>query len=303
MDLHAPVFSTENETLDCPDGTAVEAIVSSWGMPPMTDEWLRQFPRLQILFYGAGTIRTVATEASWNRGIRVVSAAAANAVPTAEFAFASILMALKQTWFHALRGRCEGRFERQVERIAGAVGSTVGLIGLGQIGRLVAQKLSSLQVNILAHDPMLDDATALELGVRSISLEELFRESHVVSCHAPLLPQTRRMIRGTHFSSMRRHASFINTARGALIDENEMISELTRRSDLFAHLDVTYPEPPPKDSPLWELPNVMLTPHLAGSQGPECSRMGNLIADEVERFANGKPLQHEVTRERAMTSA
>ncbi len=89
---------------------------------------------------------------------------------------------------------------------------------------------------------------------------------------------------------MRSGATFINTARGAVVNEDEMIQVLTRRPDLFASLDVTDPMPPVEGSPLYTLPNVMLTPHVAGCLGPECRRMGRLMVEELNRFLAGKPL-------------
>jgi phosphoglycerate dehydrogenase-like enzyme len=102
---------------------------------------------------------------------------------------------------------------------------------------------------------------------------------------------------------MKLNATFINTARGAVVRENELIDVLRERSDLTALLDVTYPEPPVPDSPLFTLPNVMLTPHIAGSVGPECLRMGELMYDELCRYLNGEPMRYKVRREQAAMMA
>jgi phosphoglycerate dehydrogenase-like enzyme len=107
------------------------------------------------------------------------------------------------------------------------------------------------------------------------------------------------MITGDHFKMMKRNASFINTARGAVVRESEMIDALRERPDLFALLDVTYPEPPAADSPLYTLPNVIVTPHIAGSMGDECRRMGRYMVDELERWLAGEPFKHLVTPEYA----
>lgn len=107
------------------------------------------------------------------------------------------------------------------------------------------------------------------------------------------------MIEGRHFELMKPHATFLNTARGAVVKENEMIEVLTRRGDLIALLDVTHPEPAAKDSPLWTLPNVILTPHIAGSQDRECRRMGRLMIDEFDRWNSGENLKWAVSKEKA----
>jgi phosphoglycerate dehydrogenase-like enzyme len=130
-----------------------------------------------------------------------------------------------------------------------------------------------------------------------VSLEELFRESDVVSLHAPHTDETDGMITGEHIASMKRGATFINTARGGIVREEEMLEVLRKRPDLTAVLDVTEPEPAAADSPVFALPNVVLTPHIAGSLGLECRRMGRYMVDELRRYLNGEPLRWQVTRE------
>jgi phosphoglycerate dehydrogenase-like enzyme len=187
--------------------------------------------------------------------------------------------------------------------VPGAYGATVGVVSLGKIGRLVCLRLLSHDLDILAHDPYVSEEYARQMGVRLCGLEEMFAVCDVVSLHAPLLPETRGMIRGAHLRAMKRDATFINTARGALVNEEEMIEALRERPDLRVVLDVTWPEPPPPDSPLYDLPNVTLTPHVAGSQGPECRRMGRYAIEELKRFLKGEPLRWRVTKETARIMA
>ncbi len=106
------------------------------------------------------------------------------------------------------------------------------------------------------------------------------------------------MIRGAHFEAMKRGATFINTARGKVVAEAELIAVLRRRPDLFALLDVTQQEEPPPHSPLYALDNVLLTPHIAGSLGRECHRMGRLMAEELDRYLAGEPLRYAIDEER-----
>jgi phosphoglycerate dehydrogenase-like enzyme len=102
---------------------------------------------------------------------------------------------------------------------------------------------------------------------------------------------------------MKPGATFINTARGAVVREQEMIAVLQQRPDLFAVLDVTYPEPPEPDSPLYTLPNVVLTPHIAGAMGVECNRMGRYMVEELKRYLRGDSLEWGITREMARVLA
>jgi phosphoglycerate dehydrogenase-like enzyme len=132
-----------------------------------------------------------------------------------------------------------------------------------------------------------------------VSLERIFAQADVVSLHTPNLPSTRGMITGAHFSAMKSGASFINTARGAVVRETEMLQVLARRPDLTAVLDVTDPEPPVPGSALYSLPNVILTPHIAGSLQGECRRMGRYMLEELQRYLAGEPLRWTITREQA----
>lgn len=176
----------------------------------------------------------------------------------------------------------------------GAYRSRVGLWGLGHIGRLVAAHLAHFDVEILATDPVTSPDAARRAGVRLVPVEELFATCHVVSLHAPLLPETRGTIGERLLNSLGPGATLVNTARGALIDETAAARTLRARPDLTAVLDVTHPEPPAPDSPLFTLPNVVLTPHLGGALGAERHRLGQLVLDELHRFTQDRPLHHAI---------
>ncbi|NUR82890.1 MAG: oxidoreductase, partial [Nonomuraea sp.] len=162
-------------------------------------------------------------------------------------------------------------------------------LSLGAIGQLVADRLAAMDVEVVAWDPFKADTP----------LEEVFATCDVVSVHTPLLPETRGFVGRELLASMKQGATLINTARGALIDEPALVEVLSERPDLFAILDVSDPEPPPPGSPLLTLPNVVYTPHIAGSLGSERGRLGDLAVAELERFASGRPLEHALTREQA----
>ncbi len=275
-----------------------EVIFSGWGAPLMDADFLAAAPRLRAVFYGAGSIRGFTTDAFWQRGIQVASAYAMNAIPVAEFTLGAILLSLKNTWRYALGTK---RLGRQMDRVpcAGGYGSKVGIISLGMIGRLVRERLRPFDLDVLAYDPFVTQAQATALDVEMVSLDEIFRRCDVVSLHTPWLKETEGMIQARHFGLMKNGATFINTARGAVVSEPGMIEVLTKRPDLTALLDVTYPEPPVPDSPFYTLPNVVLTPHIAGSQNRECHRMGRLMIDEFDRFERGEPMKWAISEEKA----
>ena len=283
--------------------TDCEIIFSGWGCPVMNEEFLRHAPNLRVVFYGAGSVKCFVTDAMWARGIRVCSAWGANALPVAEYTLANILFALKGVLRVARRFGASRGEQRYDITPAGGFGSTVGIVSTGMIGRRVIELLRPFSVQVAAYDPFLTEEDAAALGVRKVSLEELFAVSDVVSLHTPNLAETKGMITGELIGSMKRGATLINSARGAVIDEPRMIEVLRAREDLQAVLDVTEPEPPAKDSPLWELSNVYLTPHIAGSIGPECARHGVYMLEECRRDLAGEPMQWELTREKVKNMA
>lgn len=280
------------------DLAGIEVIFGCWGTPQLDAARLARLPSLRAFFYGAGTVKGIVTDALYDRGIVVTTAAAANAVPVAEFTVAQVVLALKgaHRLGRAMHG-ARGRPPAGTAAVPGTFGAEVALVSLGLIGRLVLERLRALELRVLVHDPFVPDAAARALGAEPVGLHEAFARGEVVSLHTPLLPETRGMVRAEHLRALRRHATLLNTARGGLVDEADLVAVLRERPDLTALLDVTDPEPPEPDSPLYTLPNVFLTPHIAGSQGRELLRMGSLAAGEFARWRAGEPLRHAVTRE------
>ncbi|ONI67027.1 hydroxyacid dehydrogenase [Kribbella sp. ALI-6-A] len=272
----------------------VDVLVTSWGGPQLTAELLASAPRLQLVLYGAGSVRSIVTPESWARGVRVTTANEVIAASVAEFTLAQVLYALKHGWRYVLGSRARSESLPRASDEPGANGSVVGLMSLGATGRATARLLARHELLLQAYDPYVDPAVASALGVRLVSLEDLFATSDVVSLHAPVLPATRKVVGTDLLRSMKHDATLINTARGALIDEDALIAVLQERADLFAVLDVTDPEPPLSGSPLFTLPNVVVTPHLAGTLNTERRRHGRLMAEELARYVAGEPLQHEV---------
>jgi phosphoglycerate dehydrogenase-like enzyme len=279
-----------------------EVLISGWGAPLLDKAFLDAAPKLRAVFYGAGATGHILTPAVWERGIRITSAASANAVPVAEYTLATILFSLKHGWRLSRETRQQRSYSSR-DNVPGCYGSTVGLISLGVIAQLVIRMLKPFDLQILVYDPFVTDSQAKHLGVEKVLLDDLFRRSDVVSLHTPHLPETTGLITGAHLASMKPGGTFINTARGAVVREQQMIEVLSQRPDLQAVLDVTENEPTAPGSLLYDLPNVVLTPHIAGSVGNECRRMGRFMVDELKRYLAGEPLQGEVTRQTSRHSS
>lgn len=280
----------------------VDVIFSGWGMPVVDDAFLEAAPKLKVIFYGAGAVGYFMTESVWKRQIVVTSAYEANAVPVAEYTLSMILFSLKHGWSLTRRTR-ETRTFPDRNGAPGCYGSVIGLLSLGVTARALLKLLRPLDVKVLAYDPYVSEGEASVLGAELVSMEELFRRCDVVSVHTPYLAETEGLVTGAHVASMKKGATFINTARGEIVREEEMIQVLAQRPDLIAVLDVAIKEPPAKDSPLFALPNVVLTPHIAGSVGAECRRMGRFMVEELARYVAGEPLRGAVTRDLAERSS
>ncbi len=297
VNIYAPQQDAASLSQDLSVLSEADLIFSGWGMPVMDDRFLAAVPNLKAVFYGAGSIKRIVTQAFWERDIVITSAYAANAVPVAEYTLSQILFCLKRGWHYALAIKREGHYVPK-GHVPGAYGSTVGIISLGMIGRRVVELLQPFDLRVIAYDPYVTPQEAADLGVELCALEDIFRRSDVVSLHTPWLKETVGMITGAHIALMKSNATFINTARGAIVREAEMVEVLEQRPDIQAVLDVTYPEPPESGSPLYTLPNVVLTPHIAGSMGEECRRMGQFMIAELKRYLAGEPLCWAISQEK-----
>ncbi|MEV0304572.1 hydroxyacid dehydrogenase [Streptomyces prasinus] len=277
----------------------VDLLVTGWGCPPLDAEALRAAPRLRAVVHTAGSVRGHVTDACWERGIEVSSAAAANAVPVAEYTLAMILLTGKRV-LESARDYRDARARHawlRPDRSTGNHRRTVGILSASLIGRRVIDLLRPHDIDVLLHDPYVDEEGAAELGARLVELPELFRRSDTVSVHTPLLPETRGLVGRALIDSMRPDAVLVNTARGAVVDQ-EALTEAVLAGRIRAVLDVTEPEVLPSGHPLWSCENVLLTPHLAGSQGNELRRLADLALAEIRRWTAGDGFLHPVRRER-----
>ncbi|MDI3403812.1 hydroxyacid dehydrogenase [Streptomyces cavernicola] len=277
---------------------AAEVLITSWGCPRLDADVLDAAPRLRAVLHAAGSVRGHVTEALFDRGVLVTTAADANAEPVAHYTLAAVLWAFKKAPFLAQDARTH---REDLSYAAGrgelsGVGRTVVVVGFSRIGGRVVRLLRELDLaRVLVVDPVADPAAVRAAGAEPASLAEALPQADVLSLHAPALPETRHLIGAAELAALPPDAVLINTARGSLVDTRAL--EEACRAGLHAILDVTEPEPLPAGSPLYDLPNVMLTPHIAGSLGSEARRMSAMALTELDRLTSGRPPLAPITRE------
>ncbi|HET6487017.1 MAG TPA: hydroxyacid dehydrogenase [Spirochaetia bacterium] len=303
--LPIPVTQRPNREWLVESARRAEIVVSGWDTPMVDAAVLAASPGLKLVAHAAGSIKPMMSPEAWQRGVRVTGASSAIAIGVAEFCVAMMLTAAKRVYWFSQRTR-QGHWNRTDEAYGPALEiyhQKVGIIGASQVGRHLIKLLQSFDCEVLVYDPYWTRERLQALGARKVdTVDEIFTECRVVSLNAPTTKETEGMIRGRHFAMLREGSVFVNTARGILINQDEMVEQL-RRGRFVACIDVTTPEPLPVDHPLRTLPNVILTPHEAGAMAENLMRIGEFIADEVERYAAGAPLVGEVKQSQLDTIA
>jgi phosphoglycerate dehydrogenase-like enzyme len=315
--LDAATALQRAETDSCSDDGQLAAIagaeiaVTGWGSRPITQAMLDAATGLKLLCHSAGSVKSlIDAEQFLRRGIRVCTARQALAVGVAEFAFGMMLVSMKGVWWKVrgatwstAEGGCttaQRKWDRSamIEWIREPYGATVGIIGASNVGREMIRLCKTLSLAaILLYDPYVSEAEARDLGTAKVDLDELMRRSDVVSLHTPATEECRHLIDARNLALLKDHAIFINTARGMCVDEQALIAELEKRR-ILACIDVTDPEPPAEDSPLYKLPNCILTPHIAGAVKENTFRQGRLVADQIEAYVRGTVLRGELDLKR-----
>ena len=277
-----------------------DVLITGWGCPRIDAGVLAAAPRLRAVVHAAGSVKSHIDPVVFQHGLVVSSAAEVNAVPVADYTMAVLVLGAKHAFSRASRyaTATEGTPRDWLSGAgSGLHGCTVGVIGASRIGRLVLQRLRSFDVEVLLNDPHVTPAESASLGAELVGVDDLCRRSDIVTVHAPALPETHHLLDGRRLGLLPEGALVVNTARGSLID-TEALTRACSTGRVSAILDVTEPEPLPPGHPLFALPNVFVTPHLAGAQGRELRRIGEFAVAEVGRFLKGAPLAGLVEPER-----
>jgi phosphoglycerate dehydrogenase-like enzyme len=277
-------------------GTA--AVVTSWGSPAFTPELLDVANSLRIVGHAAGSVKHLMPKAGYDRGIVVLSAAAIIADSVAEYTLWALLSMQRDLYRFEGRLKVERGWKTADDGFARELfHKKVGIVSASMVGRRVIKLLRPFGCDVMVYDPYLSKADAETLGVRQVSLEELFASSDIVTVHAPVTPETKEMIGAPHLQAMPDGALFVNTARTWVVDQPAMLAEL-RTGRIRAVLDVFDQEPLPPDDPLRDMENVFLTPHISGFTTESRRRLVEAIADDMVRFFAGESLELAVRWER-----
>lgn len=286
----------------------LDALIVSHGCPRVDDEVLAAAPSLRLVgdLHGDRFAQRIDVEAARRRGVWAVDTTNASSDPVAEWALALILIGLRNAgalFRRLVAGELLWPDRTVFERDPGyrngeLTGKTVGIIACGHIGRRLLELLAPFGVRVLVYDPHAPDVLAEIYDVTMTSLHRVMSSADVVVCLAPLTSQTRRMIGADAIAALRPGSVFVNVSRGAVIDSAALTARL-RGGDVIACLDVWDPEPVPPGDEIRALPNVFLSPHIAGVTAAAEPRFFDLMADEVLRVLAGDHPRHQlIPRER-----
>lgn len=283
--------------------TDLDALVVGNGAPRVTESVLASAPRLRLVgdLHGDRFGQRIDVSACRERGVRAVDTTHGSSYPVSEWALGLMLIGLRNAgslFRRMISGdplyadRRDYRHELSYTR-GELTGKTVGFVACGHIGRRLLELLAPFRVNVLVYDPHAPRVLADIFDITMTSLETVMSTSDVVVCLAPITSQTRGLIGAEAINAMRPGTVFVNVSRGAVVDSSALIDRL-RKGDITACLDVFDPEPVPVDSPVRQLDNVFLTPHIAGVTAACGPRFFDLMVDEVLRALAGHETRHDL---------
>src|SRR5574340_1245425 len=232
----------------------------------------------------AGTgVDNIDTIAATKRGIVVMNTPGGNTVTTAEHAIA-MMMALARKIPQATASMRKGEWEKKKFEGTEVTGKTLGVLGVGNIGSVVASRALGLRMNVVAYDPYISAEAADKLGVTLVSMEELFKKSDFITIHIPLSNETKNIINAETFKKMKKGVKIINCARGGIVCEADLAEAIKAKTVSGAAFDVFEKEPPAADNPLLGLEEVILTPHLGASTHEAQENVAIAIAEQISDY-------------------
>jgi D-3-phosphoglycerate dehydrogenase len=263
----------------------------------ITPTLLDLLPDLRVVAVHGVGVDQVDVAACSDRGVLVTNAPGANADAVAELAIGLMLSLVRQIPQSAERVRADRVWGEARHTGRELKGKTLGLIGFGQIGTRVTRIARAFGITVCAHDPGVSSKDIRDHGARPLTLEKLYASSDIVSLHVPHIPSTHHLINRAALAAMRKSALLVNTARGPLIDENALFRALKSGRLAGAALDVLDGEPPDPASPIFDAPNLIVTPHMAGSTEECLAAIARTAAQDIARILQGKRVKFPVNRQ------
>ncbi len=279
-----------------------DAIISAWGTPKIDSSVTENSSKLRFIGHAAGSVKNIISNDLFDTDLTITNAGAAIARYVGEYALAASLALLRTFPRYSYSSKKEDWSSISSISNHTLIGKTVGIVSVGLTARFFLDYLKPYNCNVIAYDPYMSEEKAASLGVRLTSLEEVMSTSHVISIHTPITEETRGLVSAEYIKMIQDDAVFVNSSRGVIIDQDALTSELAT-GRFKAALDVTTPEPLPEDHPLRSMPNVLITPHIAGPTSDGKRDLFEAVLDDLLLFWEGKPVKHLVTKEMLATMA
>src|SRR5512145_855441 len=277
----------------------LEAVIDNYdgvvvrGATKATAEVFEKVERLKVIGRAGSGTDNIDKAAATKKGVVVMNTPGGNTVTTGEHAIA-LMMALARQLPQATASMKDGKWEKNKFMGTELTDKVLGIVGLGNIGKVVAERALGLKMVVVGYDPFVGKDDAARLGVEAVSLDELYRRSDFITFHTPLTPETKNMVGKDSIAKMKKGVFIINCARGALVNEAELLAALESGKVKGVALDVYPVEPPPADVPLLKHANVILTPHLGASTTEAQEKVAVLIAEQISDFLKKGTIRNSV---------
>jgi len=276
-------------------------IITSWNSPKITPSIFKPAPDLKFIMHAAGSIKPYVKKEVMEKGVRVSSCSGVLGKFVAITTLGLILVSVKKIfwWSDFIKKTGKWRENEKLRKYTDEItGVNIGIISMSNVGRNLVSLLKQFSEKIYVYDSYWTEEQIKNYGGKKVkSLMEIAEKCEIIALCAPLTEETKGMIGKEFFRNMKDGSVFINTARGAIIDQNALIEEL-KKERIFACVDVTYPEPPEKNSPLYNLKNLIISPHIAGCIHSGLKELGKFSVEEIGRFIKGEKLENEIKLEK-----
>ncbi|MFQ5329591.1 MAG: phosphoglycerate dehydrogenase [Thermodesulfobacteriota bacterium] len=258
-----------------------------------TKEIIDAADKLKVIGRAGTGVDNIDTDEATRKGIVVMNTPGGNTITTAEHAL-SMMMAMARRIPQATASMRSGKWDKKSFQGTEMCGKTLGILGVGNIGSIVADRAQGLKMNVIAYDPFLSEEAADQLGIELVPIDDLYSRSDFISIHVPLNNETRGMVNSSAFGKMKQGVKIINCARGGIVNENDLAGAIKAKIVSGAAFDVFEKEPLPADSPLLEIDEVITTPHLGASTAEAQENVAVAVAEQIAEYLTTGTIRNAV---------